>query len=91
MTWTTPSGEAYNLYLDMLKQPHLLIGGVTGSGKSAAINGLIYTALFKAPCQVSFVLCDPKMVELSRYKDLPHVLRFGKTLGEIKDALNYAH
>lgn len=91
MKWTTPSGTRYDLYADMLQQAHLLIAGSTGSGKSVVINALIYTTLFKAPCQAAFILCDPKMVELSRYAKLPHTLRYADTLEDIKDALEYAH
>lgn len=90
-TWTTPAGCTSQLYKDMLKQNHLLIAGATGSGKSVMINGLIYTALYKAPSEVGFILCDPKMVELSRYNKLPHVLRYADTLKGIADALTYAH
>lgn len=90
-TWTTPAGEVYDFYQDALKQSHLLIAGVTGSGKSVIINALIYTALYKSPNNVAFILCDPKMVELSRYAKLPHVLRYADTLEGIKNALQYAH
>lgn len=89
-TWTTPGGKPYLLYQDMLSQPHILIAGSTGSGKSVILNGLIYTALFKAPCQTQFILCDPKRVELSRYKDLPHVLRLAKDTASIDAALKEA-
>lgn len=79
-TWTTPSGTAYNLYLDMLSQPHLMIAGATGSGKSVVINALIYTAMlhfpFDHPYGAQFILIDPKRVELARYKELPHVIQY---------------
>lgn len=91
MKWKTPSGITYDLYEDMLQQAHLLIAGTTGSGKSVVINALIYTALFNAPCQASFILCDPKMVELSRYERLPHTLKYADTLPGIASALEYAH
>ncbi len=93
--WITPAGKSYNLYQNMLEQSHLLIAGSTGSGKSVVINAILYHALFKAPqdapgcCQL--ILCDPKRVELVRYKALPHVLRFANTLQTIADALTYAH
>ena len=61
----------YNPYSDALAQPHLLIAGATGSGKSVLVNGLIYTALFKSPQKVQFILIDPKRVELIQYKRLP--------------------
>lgn len=91
MKWTTPSGPRYDLYADMLQQSHLLIAGATGSGKSVVLNALIYTALYKAPSEAAFVLCDPKMVELSRYAKLPHVLRYADTLQDISAALQMAH
>ena len=50
-TWTTPAGAVYDLYNNMLQQPHLLVAGATGSGKSVVINGIMYTALFKSPAQ----------------------------------------
>ena len=52
---------------------------------------VIYTALYKSPNDVAFVLCDPKMVELSRYAKLPHVLRYSDTLDGIANALQMAH
>lgn len=91
MKWTTPAGTIYTLYQDMLTQNHLLIAGATGSGKSVVINALIYTATFKVPSEVALILCDPKMVELSRYAKMPHTLRYADTLDDIKDALEYAH
>lgn len=91
MKWTTPSGARYDMYADMLQQAHLLIAGATGSGKSVVLNALIYTALYKAPSEAAFVLCDPKMVELSKYARLPHVLRYADTLENIASALQMAH
>lgn len=91
MTYTTPGGTRHSLYGDMLKQNHLLIAGATGSGKSVVINALIYTALLNGPGKSAFILCDPKMVELSRYRRLPHVLEYADTLEGIAEALTYAH
>ncbi len=93
--WYTPAGKSYDLYKNMLEQHHLLIAGACGSGKSVVINALIYHAMRKAPqdapgcCQL--ILCDPKRVELVRYKNLPHVLRFANSLETIAEALAHAH
>ena len=85
--WTTPGGMAYNILLDMLAQPHLLIAGSTGSGKSVLINSLIYTALLQSPGTVQFVLIDPKLTELDKYKRLPHCIKYADTLPDINKAL----
>lgn len=90
MTWTTPEGNAQNLYLNALGQTHLLVGGTTGSGKSVLVNGLIYTALFRAPSAVQFILIDPKRVELVEYKPLPHVLRYASEPDTMTAALDLA-
>lgn len=89
-TWTTPQGDYYELYKDMLKQPHLLIAGATGSGKSVVINGIIYTALYDSPAAVQFIMIDPKRVELVDYKTLPHTLQYASEPGEMVQALEKA-
>lgn len=74
--WRNPGGDALRLYLDILKQPHTLIAGTTGSGKSVVMNGIIYTALYKDPQRVQFVFIDTKFTELRMYQDLPHTWRY---------------
>ncbi|SUN51162.1 cell division protein [Streptococcus dysgalactiae subsp. dysgalactiae] len=73
-----PLGKAVNgsaRSFDLTRMPHLLVAGSTGSGKSVAVNGIISSILMKArPDQVKFLMVDPKMVELSVYNDIPHLL-----------------
>ena len=73
-----PLGKAVNgaaRSFDLTRMPHLLVAGSTGSGKSVAVNGIIASILMKArPDQVKFMMIDPKMVELSVYNDIPHLL-----------------
>lgn len=83
----------YPLYLDALKQPHLLIAGATGAGKSVIINALITTAIAKPPRDTpggaTFILIDPKRVELSPFRQLPHTLQYASEPGEMLAALQY--
>lgn len=88
--WITPGGMATVSCLDMLNQPHLLIAGSTGSGKSVLINSLMYTALYKDPTTYNFIFIDPKRVELIQYKQLPHCIRYASEPDEIVAALNGA-
>lgn len=78
VTMKPPAGEVYKLFLDALEQPHLLIAGATGSGKSVLINGLVDTLLYRHPFDqaagAQLILIDPKRVELAAYKNLPHTI-----------------
>ena len=90
-TYITPGGRYSTLYLDMSKQPHLLIAGATGSGKSVVVNGIIHALLVNnTPATCRLVLIDPKRVELVQYKDLPHVLTYAAADGEPVRALRQA-
>lgn len=88
VTYTTPAGSYPRLYSDILQQPHTLIAGATGSGKSIVINGLIHTALYSAPNEKQLVLIDPKRVELIAYTDLPHTALYACETTDIIYALS---
>ena len=67
------NGEPY--VVDLAKMPHLLVAGTTGSGKSVAINTMIFSLLYRyTPEDCKFIMIDPKMLELSMYDDIPHLL-----------------
>ena len=87
-TWTKPAGIIPGLYNSMINQSHVLVAGTTGSGKSVLVNGLIYSLLFYAPCEKQLFLLDPKRVELSQYKSLPHTKRYCNTPESCTAALN---
>lgn len=87
--WNTPAGQYSRLYADMLNQTHLLIAGATGAGKSTVVNGIIHAALFQTPCNIGFILIDPKGTELSDYRRLPHTIQYAQTTGNCIQALRY--
>jgi len=73
--------------VDLQKMPHLLVAGTTGSGKSVAINAMILSLLYKSePKQVRLIMVDPKMLELSMYQDIPHLL--APVVTDMKQAAN---
>ena len=80
----------YPLFKNMLEQPHLLIAGTTGSGKSVLINNLIYTALQDGPDRVQLLLIDPKYVNLQKWRDCPHTVAHCTKQSEIVRALRWA-
>lgn len=90
-SYRIPGGQRSRLYANMAEQPHLLIAGATGSGKSVVINGIIHALLIAhSPASARFILIDPKRVELSMYRDLPHTLFYASEPGEPARALRYA-
>ena len=73
--------------VDLTKMPHLLVAGTTGSGKSVSLNAMLLSMLFKAtPDQLRFIMIDPKMLELSVYDGIPHLLT--PVITDMKDAAN---
>ena len=94
VTYTTPAGMVNTLYVDALKQAHLLIAGKTGSGKSVVENGIIDTLLHRLPFDklgnAQMILIDPKGNELYKYAKLPHTLVYSYQPEEMMDALQYA-
>jgi S-DNA-T family DNA segregation ATPase FtsK/SpoIIIE len=75
------------MVVDLAKMPHLLVAGTTGSGKSVGINAMILSLLYKArPEEVKLIMIDPKMLELSIYQDIPHLL--APVVTDMNDAQN---
>lgn len=76
--YTPPTGYTHELFEDMIVQPHILIAGCSGSGKSVVINGILSTLLYRLPMDcvngAQLILIDPKRVELAAYKNMPHTL-----------------
>lgn len=77
----------FPVVVDLAKMPHLLVAGTTGSGKSVSLNAMLLSMLFKAlPEQLRFIMIDPKMLELSVYEGIPHLLT--PVITDMKDAAN---
>lgn len=91
---TPPRQEISTLYADMAAQPHLLVAGATGSGKSVVVNGIVHALLFRTSCDVEggakFILIDPKRVELSAFRNCPHTVLYASEPGTMLSALNRA-
>lgn len=87
---TTPRITIHPQVMEWLSAPHLLIAGATGSGKSVLINLFIHDLLSKAPGEASFILLDPKRVELVQFKDLPHTMLYASERAEMIHALHGA-
>lgn len=89
-TWVTPEGEYYEHIKHMTQQHHLLIAGCSGSGKSVLINTLINTLLLESPARLELMLIDPKRVELSEYRKLPHTISYASEHSDIIKLLQSA-
>lgn len=82
-----PGGRYATLYDNMAAQTHLLIAGRTGSGKSCVVNGIIHSQLVRKSCdEVQFIFIDPKRVELSQWKNIPHCIAYASD--DMRDRLN---
>ena len=82
-----PAGRYSIMYDDMANQTHLLIAGRTGSGKSCVVNGIIHSQLVQKSCdEVQFIFIDPKRVELSQWKNIPHCIAYASD--DMRERLN---
>ena len=89
--YRTPAGQVYRPFLRLADRPHLLIAGATGSGKSVALNGIIHSLLMtQSPFNCQFVFIDPKRVELSQYRDLPHTAQYASEPPDMVRALRWS-
>ena len=90
-SYRTPGGTYYKLFEELAKRPHLLIAGATGSGKSVAVNGIMYYLLLSSsPATCQLVLIDPKKVELVQFSRLPHVARYASEPADMIRSLQWA-
>ena len=88
--YSVPGGSYSRLFADIARQPHALIAGTTGSGKSTVINGLFHALLHSTPAEVGFILIDLKKVELDEYRHLPHVRTYADDVPSALQALQTA-
>ena len=88
--YKTPGGNVYKLFDDMASQPHLLVAGATGSGKSVVVNGIIYNLLHKSFKAAQMVLIDPKRVELVQWQHVPHCIEYASEPSDMIAALENA-
>lgn len=85
--YRTPGGTSFPLFASFLQQPHLLIAGATGSGKSVAVRGILQEGTLHGPGEFSVILIDPKRVELSPFRTLPHCILYASEPGNMLSAL----
>lgn len=88
--WNRPEIETKKFFWDMQTQTHILIGGTTGSGKSNLLEGFIYSLLANDPTETQFILVDPKMTALKKYRRLPHTLKYAIDTPDIAEAIELA-
>lgn len=88
--YQAPGGPVYTLFNDMAAQPHLLVAGATGSGKSVVVNGIIYNLMHRCPSAAGLILIDPKRVELVQYSRIPHCLEYASEPDAMVHALKSA-
>lgn len=91
MILETPHGTRYGILTGILNEPHIVIAGCTGSGKSVLLHDLIYRILQDLPTERILYLCDPKRVELARYQDVPHCAEFANNPRDIESLLAHVH
>ncbi len=89
-TWKKPTITAPGWAWDMQEQPHVLIAGTTGAGKSTALNTFLVSLLHNAPTETRLILIDPKGVELLDYAPLPHTIVHARTIPAINSAITQA-
>ena len=89
-TYHTPTGAIYDLFTEMAAQPHLLVAGATGSGKSVVVNGIIYNLLHRGPDDAQLILIDPKRVELCQWRKVPHCIEYASEPSAMLSALQTA-